>query len=78
MMDYAFNHRDLRGQEDVSDLEFDLLSWRRITLHNKVLSCSPHDAEDRSKLDLGVAACVSGLVAILNEGFPRRGSLHSV
>ena len=27
-MDYAFNHRDLRVKEDVSDLEFDLLFWR--------------------------------------------------
>ena len=35
-MDYAFNHRDLRGEEDVSGLEFDLLFWRRVHLQNNV------------------------------------------
>ena len=78
VMDNAFNHRDLRVEEDVSDLEFDLQFWRRATLPNNVLACSPTDAEDPSKLGLGVAACVYALVAILNEGFLRRGSLHSV
>jgi hypothetical protein len=46
MMDYALNHRDLRVEEDVSDLEFDLLFWRRVTTPNKVITCSPPDAQD--------------------------------
>ncbi len=53
MMDYAFSHRDLRGEEDVSDLELDLLFWRRVTSNNYLIVCSRHNVEDRSKLDLG-------------------------
>jgi hypothetical protein len=45
-MDYAFNHRDLRVKEDVSDLEFDLLFWRRSAVHNNVIPCSDTGAED--------------------------------
>jgi len=33
-MDYAFNDRDLRVKEDVSDLKLDPLFWRRVLWKN--------------------------------------------
>ena len=50
MMHYAFNHGDLRGKEDVSDLELDLLFWRRVADSNDILACSRPDLEGQSKL----------------------------
>jgi hypothetical protein len=76
-MDNAFNHRDLRVEEDVSDLQ--LVSYfggvpHHLTIFSPVVSICGRSIKTR----FGIAACVYALVAILNEGFLRRGSLHSI
>jgi hypothetical protein len=77
MIDYAFNHRDLRVEEDVSDLEF--ISHfggvpHYITMFPPVLSVMLQ-TDQNSVLGRGVRLRAGG---DLNEGFLRRGSLHSI
>ena len=76
-MSYAFNHRDLRVEEDVSDLEF--VSYfggvpHHITRFSHVLSMMWKTVKS-SVWILGVRLRAGG---VLNEGFLGRGSLHSI
>jgi hypothetical protein len=76
-MDYAFNHRDLRVEEDVSDLEFVFYFGgvpHHLTRFSPVLSMM-WKTDESSVWDRGVRLRAGG---VLNEGFLGRGSLHSI